>query len=527
MRRQIFGDYVLSLIRHVNVTETDKNIDWVIQRGLPVLASLAYTQDDTLEPPLSEKSRTLFRNRLSSAFAHLISDPRCQSYPCELLQTLKPSAVDMDEEISAAKDRALTIMEKLMKKAKKATENEKPSLQSLALLYALVIFQLYNGEADAISLLEELKVCYDKLIRGKDASGSESEASVVLVEILMSFMSKSSMLLRKIAQQVFTAFSAEITKEGLDILCDVLASSENLKGQQELFDQENEGDEQDEEDDDEDDDELDSDVEIVEVNGANRDADSGEEEDEDDDNVSDNDDEDGNADEDDDETKKLNAALAKALGTHLADDNSKDEASDSDADMTDSEMMALDSKLVEIFTARKSLSNQKTQKKEKKDARETIINFKTRVLDLLEIYVKEQPGNPLSFTLLVPILKLIQSTTAKQVAERAQKVLTVFAKASKSFKGEVEIDVKERLQVLKDIHAAPNQRDASGAFTKAVSQASLLVASSLYRADKETVKKITKVYCDTQVAWLSGGLRIQTAFFHDWVNWCQSHVQAA
>ena len=44
-------------------------------------------------------------------------------------------------------------------------------------------------------------------------------------------------------------------------------------------------------------------------------------------------------------------------------------------------MMTLDAKLVEIFSQRKKAPN----KKEKKGAKENIINFRNRVLDLLEI----------------------------------------------------------------------------------------------------------------------------------------------
>lgn len=493
---------------------------WVENHALPQMASLAYSKNEEFTPAISEKTRSIFRNRLNSAFAHLISDSNGFSYPCKLLQTLKPTAVDMDEDISAAKDKALGVIEKLMKKAKKGADNNKKPLQALAMLYALVIFQLYNGESDAVSLLDELKLCYDKLIRGKDNAEAKSEAAVVLVEILLSFMSKQSALLRKTALQAFIAFSSEITEEGLKLLIGVLESSENLKGQHELFDQDddelNHGDE---------DNELDSDVEVLDANGisGHDGSDAGTEDDGEESDDSEHDEEEKEEDDDDEEAQKLDDALAKALGTHRADQDLREDSSDSDVDMSDSEMMELDSKLVEIFSQRKKQPN---KKQEKRDARGNIINFKSRVLDLLEIYVKEQAANLLALDLLVPLLKLIRTTTAKQLSEKAYKVIANFAKASKGLKpseNSTTLDQSKRLHVLKDIHEE-GSKDQSHAFARAASAASLLVATALYRASNTNFKKIDKVYHDTQIKWHGREVKMQVSFFQDWLNWCQSHL---
>lgn len=338
----------------------------------------------------------------------------------------------MDEDITSAKDRAISTMEKLLKKVKKAADKEKVPLQALALLYSLVIFQLYNGESEALSILDELKLCYDKLIRRKDTENSDVEASEVLVELLLSFISKPSALLRKVTQHVFSAFMGEMTAGGLKLMTDVLESSESLKGQQELFDQEQA--DEDEMDVDGSSDELDSDVEVIEMNGENGPThDSDDEEDEEDDDEEE-------EDEDDEEAQKLDDALAKLLGTHRLDLDGKEEDSDSDADMSDSEMMALDSKLVEIFSQRKKQPN---KKQEKKDAKETMVNFKSRVLDLLEIYVKKQPTNPLAFGLLLPLLQLVRATKTAQLSERAKNIIASFAKASKGAKKEGSTDISE------------------------------------------------------------------------------------
>ncbi|OBT61708.1 hypothetical protein VE03_09412 [Pseudogymnoascus sp. 23342-1-I1] len=507
-RRQCFGDYLLSMIRRVNVTDESVDATWVKTTGLPTLGKLSYSKKHLkCKPELSEASRTMFRGRLTSAFAHLISDPKGFSFPIELLQSVKTDAVEMEDEVEAAKDKALATMEKLLKKTKKASEKEKVSLEALALLYALVVFQLLNGESDAAAVLDELKLCYDKLIRGKEDEEGQ-DVSQVLVEILLSLMSRSSLLLRKVAQHVFTAFAGEITAEGLALMTDVLGASESAKGQQALFDQND--DEEHDHDDEEgsDSDELDSDVEMISANGDAEDAEDGE----------------------DADMAALDKALAAALDTHRLDEDAA-AASESDSDMSDSEMLQLDEKLVEIFAARKKTPN---KKQENKDARATVVNLKNRILDLLEIYVRRAPEKVEAYGLILPLLRCMRETGTKQVGERAHSVLAAFKKAAKGGKAEGEeekeevadFDILERIELLKEIHEEA-AKDASHAFAKAASTASLLVASSLYKVDKRLVKKVAGVYRDTQVQWVMGEKKVAAGLFVDWVNWCQSHAGAA
>lgn len=516
-RRQCFADYLLSMIRRVDMSDEKYDASWVKSTALPTLARLSYSKKHVkCKPELSQKSRDMFRSRLTSAFAHLISDSKGFVYPCELLQSVKTDAVEMEDEITEAKDKALATMEKLLKKSKKSSDKEKVSLEALALLYALVVFQLLNGEADAAMVLDELKICYDKLVKGKEG---EEDVSMVLVEILLSLLSRPSLLLRKVAQHVFTAFSGEITAEGLALLTDVLSASESTKGQQELFDQ-NDDEEEEHDHADGSDDELDSDVEMVELNGAEEEPESSADE---------KDDDEEEEPEDDENATALDAALAAALGTHRLDQDVAAEESESDADMSDSEMLDLDAKLVEIFKQRKKAPN---KKKEKKDARETVVNFKNRILDLLEIYVKKQPGRPEAFGLILPLLDCMKTTGTKQVGEKAHGVLAAFGKAYKSISAKTEdlvaFDIAERIELLKQLHEeAAKDVNGSHAFAKAVSSASLLVASSLWKADKKIVKKIAGVYKDSQIAWVMGEKKFAASLFHDWTNWCQSHSTSA
>lgn len=527
-RRQMFGDYVLTAVRHVDMTEASDNSSWIKTAALPQLASLAYSNNSEAKPLISEGTRTIIRSRLTSAFTHLLSSTDGYHYPCDLVLSCTPDAVAMDEQITRAKDAAFTTLQKLMKKAKKAKKEEvkdQATFQTLSLLYALMIFQLYNGDVEAVSILDELKLCYDNLVRHKSAEDLEVEPFEVLVELLLSFLSRPSALLRKVTQHVFTAFMGEMTEGGLKLMTDVLETSENIRGQQEIFDEN--PDDDDAMDIDEEDDEMDSDVEVVDMNGEEGHLNSHLAEEEEESDVEDNEDEsedEEDEDGDDEANKELNNALAKILGTSALDQNDEEEEYDSDADMTDSGMDALTPKLEEVLGRMQKKGPSKKQ--EQKDAKENMINFKSRVLDLLDIYAKKQASNPLAADILLPLLRLIRTTKAKHLSEKAFSIIQSFAKSrskTASSEGGAEIDAKAHIAQIKEIHEEV-LKDQSKMFAKAASTAGLSLASGVYRADKTQSEKIGKVYLHTMMKCENEGVKLQASFVIDWVNWWQSHL---
>ena len=94
-------------------------------------------------------------------------------------------------------------------------------LESFKLLYSLTILQGYEGDQDAIELVDELKSCYDGLLKKKRAGPDADDASGAMVEILLSFASKPSQMFRKMGQSVFGAFTSHLGPGGLHSLIDV------------------------------------------------------------------------------------------------------------------------------------------------------------------------------------------------------------------------------------------------------------------------------------------------------------------
>jgi DNA polymerase phi len=99
-------------------------------------------------------------------------------------------------------------------------------MAAFKLLYSMTIMQVYNGDADAVSMLDELEFCSTKFLGDKESKKQDTgDASDALVEILLSFASKQSQLFRRMSEQVFSAFANQITENGLESLISVCETS--------------------------------------------------------------------------------------------------------------------------------------------------------------------------------------------------------------------------------------------------------------------------------------------------------------
>ncbi|KND95216.1 DNA polymerase V [Tolypocladium ophioglossoides CBS 100239] len=487
-----------------------------------------YSQPKNIpERALTDQIRELCRSRIESSLARLTRNAEDFSTFCNAVASIDPATRTMTEEIKTAMDDALSRMNLLLKR-KSNSEDDKSMAQGLAMLHAISVFQLYNEDPDAMEVLNDLAQFYDRLetVNVGDMSEGSSE---LLVEILLSMVARPSSLMRQVSQQVFDAFTGRISVEGLELLTGPLSSGESTKGQKELFNTEDDEMGIDESCSSDDDDveevsdvEIDSDVEFVDINGEDG-QDSEENDDEDEDDAE----EDGDGEKQ--EPQDLDEVVGKILNSHRLDKDDDAEDSASDGDMSDSEMLALDEKLAEVFKQRTKA--RPDTKKQKKNAKQSVVNFKHRILDLLETYVKNEALNPFAFSLLVPLLNLMRTTSAKALANRACEIILTYQKGLKKARGsrqeEVEgSDADGLLALLVEVHDEAC-KDNAHAYAKAASAASLIVASAMFAADKEAIKQVAAVYAKTQSGWVLGEARLQNSFFADWNNWCQNHASQA
>lgn len=287
----------------------------------------------------------------------------------------------------------------------------------------------------------------------------------------------------------------------------MLEAKESLIGQQTLFDQE------DDEEGETDDVEM---VEADEVSNASDDSGS------DSDKGSHDEEEDAETHDDAEELTRLNIALSQIVGTRPFDENGgatgADESS-SEESMDDDEMFALDDKMVDVFKERKKATS---KKQEKKEAKETIINFKNRVLDLLSIYVKREYRNRLVLSTLPPLLVLIRTTTSKSTSERACSIVRDLAQRCKGKELPLPTKARHAWDMMDILHEEAT-REASKAHATACSQSSLLLVKVLANMSSDHIERIVMRYATTQVEWMKGKRGLQPVLFADFLNWSTSY----
>ncbi|RDA94445.1 hypothetical protein CP533_2270 [Ophiocordyceps camponoti-saundersi (nom. inval.)] len=494
---------------------------------LQELAELAYgNPKDIPQGALTEQFRDVCRSHIESSLARITQRADDFATFCNAVGSMKSaSSRTMSDEISSAVDDALSRMKKLLRRHKSSDDDSKSLAQGLAMLHAVSVFQLYNGSPDAMEVLDDLAQFYDRFKRGDGAQGT----SELLVEILLSMVARPSSLMRQISHRVFDAFSGQISAEGLALLTAPLASDESSKGEKELFDtadddveqEEEEGEEEEEEasgsDSDDSEVEMDSDVEIVEMDAENDKA------------------------ADDDEKEKdgenFELLVGEILKSHRLDKDNEADSSSSEGTMSDTEMLALDEKLAEVF--KQQAKARPDTKKQKREAKQSVVNFKHRILDLLDTYVQREALNPLSTTLLVPLLRLMRLTATKSLAGRACEVLLRYQRSFKKAraggsnksqgktKGAADLpSVDDVVALLVQVHDEAG-KDKSHAYAKAASAASLTLVSAAFVVDRQAVERVAAVYARTQARWVLGEAQLQSSFFTDWNNWCQNQASQA
>ena len=124
-RRQLLADQLVSVLRS---GKSHKSDEWAMSL-LSMFVRFGYFTVENAEskpsPPLSEASQNMFRTRLSSCLAHLISskNQNDDSWPLRALNTIRDceqlhmtSVIELDDTIQEAKDSALKRLDRIYKK---------------------------------------------------------------------------------------------------------------------------------------------------------------------------------------------------------------------------------------------------------------------------------------------------------------------------------------------------------------------------------------------------------------------------
>ncbi|OQO11614.1 hypothetical protein B0A48_03341 [Cryoendolithus antarcticus] len=530
--RRMIADFVLTVVRSRKPAELflgSYGTDYVptppqwLSTALNFLVELGYWKLDKAlaSPPISDATRQVCRQRLSSLIGHVMKLPLAQaSRTLRLTVEHLRSVGEKSYGYPAAEKEVKALVRKTDKRMQdtslKSTMLGAPGSgksedvpRAFVLLYAMAVLQVYNEDPDAGLALQDLHDCAGQW-------DVDTQSVSTLIELLLSFVSKQSTLYRKLAEQVFTTFAANLTPEGLQSMLAVLAQRENLSGQQELF--RNEEDEVEEGSEEEDGSIIDvddmSDVELVNGEEVGADAsDDSEQEEEDDEEAE----EDSESEATDDDEEDLDAVaafdqkLAAALGAAaMADD-------DDGSDMDDEQMMAVEPALQNVF---KELKKKSGQKQDNKDAKDTIVSFKNRVLDLLAIYVKAEYSNVLALDIIAPLVVLIRETTSKPTAEKAFAVLKQYFEACNKHKAlPVLPDEDAGFALLSAAHVEMTE-GGSKLHANACSRSSLFLSKVLVTMDPACYGRIVGMYAQLQEQWWKDPTsKVQSSVFTEWTSW--------
>ena len=253
-RRQVIIDILLGVLRprpiQKNSHRTDTEHHSVASQFLATLTRHAYFQiredEDSLdavpEPPFSSATREMFKSRILSCLTNLSIKGSDACYPydavCNIHKWEKQSdlisAVFEEDDISSKSiRRAWKALRKIHSQEQSVDPERTTQLNAFKLLLSTAVLQVYNGDTDAVNLLDEVHDCYKSLI--KRAHKGQNHGSEILVEILLSLVSKPSLLLRKTAHDVFETFASFINAEGLQSMSKVSSCQRSTKFSSELF----------------------------------------------------------------------------------------------------------------------------------------------------------------------------------------------------------------------------------------------------------------------------------------------------
>jgi DNA polymerase phi len=473
-------------------------------------------ESDEVTPALSDSTKSECRTRLSSCVKLLMSLPLADAASAVygLLKALRSSKRSYFQSTASKETKALVkrtdkaIQDAQDKVAKTKNQSKVSTAQAFALLFAMSVFQVYNEEPDAVPVLEDLHACAGDW-------GKNPDSASMLIELLLSFVSKQSKLFRDLAEQVFAALAGSLTADGLQSMLDVLSQKESLSGQQELFAQGEDGTGAPEDDGSDDGSAIDvEDMSDVEMGDGATESGSDDEGNSSDESSGDDDGEEEEEEEDEEELAAFDRKLAEALGTAGFDEDADED--DQDSDMDDEQMLAIEPALENVF---KEIKKRSGKKQDNKDAKENIINFKNRVLDLLMIYVKAQYGNVLALDILMPLSILIRTTSSKQTAEKAFAVLKEYFDQSSKHKSLPQSEPEPVLALLSSLHAEM-AKGGSKLHASACSRSGLFLAKILIAMDPKNYVAVCRLYSALlEKSWLDPKSKVHKSIFTEWINW--------
>lgn len=222
--RQLLADMMVNIVRAMKLPNAENISQYrkIVSAILKIFADYAYSAPDVS----SVATREMFQSRLASCFTKTIAmdsdDPAFHPYyVLRIIREGEPKfTLNAASDVLETIEGAVKTLEKITKKEQTATETTKETLKAIKLLFVFTVLQVYHGEVDTINVIDELQECY-KSLKKHNFEGIDDEGAETLVEILIGFVSKPSLLFRRLVSSVFTACTWAINEQGLQSMIDV------------------------------------------------------------------------------------------------------------------------------------------------------------------------------------------------------------------------------------------------------------------------------------------------------------------
>lgn len=293
--------------------------------------------------------------------------------------------IPLSEESEAAWKKAIRLIEKL--------ENN-PNAEAIPIFHTMCLhmgLQLFSDPEVAVMSINELQSCYDRVKKKSKLKNNklkdEPEWVEVVIDLLLSLLSKNSHLMRSLVTCVFPHICPYIVSMSQILSVLDIKKETNPLSMNGDDNEESSGSDEDDE----------NDENNVEEHNTEVTTDSSDESD------ADCDKEDEDEDEDETVTDMLRVAVSQALGGANPDNNDED----MDVDKIDEdEGKRLDESLAAAFKILRQ--NRRGQSKKQEKSAQALTHFRARVTDLLEIYLDCNPAMGVVLDMLVPLFALLE-----------------------------------------------------------------------------------------------------------------------
>lgn len=320
--------------------------------------------------------------------------------------------------------------------------------------------QLFQEPKMAQDSIDDLEKCIERThSKRKSISNEEPEWIEVIVDLFLHFLSQNMSFLRNIVANVFPQLCENLNLTAMNQILSMLDMKEQnpLSINDGQDDEENEADDEDKDADDDDSGEESGSEDDDAQN--NDDAESSEDDEDDDIEIDDDAEDEGTA------TEQLRSILSSTLGANAGE---SDVESVDLNDMDDAEAERLDAALSDAFKlmgkkAGSSSTGSKKKTKRERTINTTVMHFRIRVLDLIEIYLKTSPSLMMTLEILLVLVSMTEHCRTNKDLEPMSQRLNHVMRALLALRQFADVDdvtetnLAELLNNL--VEAIPNTAD--------------------------------------------------------------------